>query len=267
MTTAWGLPVCVASKAVLGRLLILVLIDAPLRVSSPQTTMSAGPSRASTSSSHPKFLPIFNAALESYKNKTKQDLVSHPLLPILQSCDSPEAIITVLRGQIPAFDQSQSGDDGLTKWVSPTVKVLYSFSATLGAGVGLVSTRKIFREVCAQHFLFRHSLQQTQYLRALVFSSLSVSFIISLCSLIDPLGPQAAKYTGASHDKLVDVFNRIEHFFRRLEIYTGVTPTTAMTDIIVEILVEVLTILAVATKEVKRGRFSESISRRFTVLY
>jgi len=33
-----------------------------------------------------------------------------------------------------------------------------------------------------------------------------------------------------------------------------------MTDMIVEIMVEVLTILAIATKEVKRGRFSELIS-------
>jgi hypothetical protein len=30
-----------------------------------------------------------------------------------------------------------------------------------------------------------------------------------------------------------------------------------MTDMIVEIMVEVLTILAIATKDVKRGRFSE----------
>ena len=39
-----------------------------------------------------------------------------------------------------------------------------------------------------------------------------------------------------------------------------------MTDIIIEIMVEVLTILAVATKEVKRGRFSELMSRRYTIL-
>jgi len=55
----------------------------------------------------------------------------------LQSCDSPEAILTVLREQIPAFNQSQNGDDRLTKWVSPTVSVLYAFSATVGQGVGL----------------------------------------------------------------------------------------------------------------------------------
>jgi hypothetical protein len=39
-----------------------------------------------------------------------------------------------------------------------------------------------------------------------------------------------------------------------------------MTDIIVDIMVEVLTTLAVATKEVKRGRLSESMPCRFTIL-
>jgi hypothetical protein len=39
-----------------------------------------------------------------------------------------------------------------------------------------------------------------------------------------------------------------------------------MTDIIVDIMVEVLAILAVATKEVKRGRLSESMLCRFAIL-
>jgi hypothetical protein len=93
----------------------------------------------STSTSHSNFASIFNAALEAYKNKTKKDLTSHPLLPNLQSCESPEAVLTVLREQIPAFTQSQNSDDGLTKWVAPTVNVMYSFSATLGQGVGMVN--------------------------------------------------------------------------------------------------------------------------------
>ena len=39
-----------------------------------------------------------------------------------------------------------------------------------------------------------------------------------------------------------------------------------MTDIIIEIMVEVLAILAIATKEVKRGRFSELLTRIFSIL-
>ena len=39
-----------------------------------------------------------------------------------------------------------------------------------------------------------------------------------------------------------------------------------MTDIILEIMVEVLTVLAIVTKEVKHGRISELILDRFTIL-
>lgn len=83
----------------------------------------------------------------------------------------------------------------------------------------------------------------------------------------DAHGPQAAKDATVSHDKLIDLFNRVERFFRRLESYTRITPTTAMTEMIIEIMVEVLNVLAIATKEVKCGRLSKLISRaRYTIL-
>jgi hypothetical protein len=69
-----------------------------------------------------------------------------------------------------------------------------------------------------------------------------------------------------NQDKLAELFNRIGYFFRRLEIYTKVPPTTAMTDIIVEIMVKVIMILGIATKETQRGRLSEFIPSIFTVL-
>jgi hypothetical protein len=106
-----------------------------------------------------------------------------------------------------------------------------------------------------------------QSLRASAFSSWLVSFVASLQPILTHHGSQAAKDASASQDKLIDLFNRTERFFRRLEIYTGITPTTAMTDIIIEIMVEVLVILAIATKEVKRGRLSELMSRRFIIHY
>ena len=77
---------------------------------------------------------------------------------------------------------------------------------------------------------------------------------------------QAAKDASTGQEKMTEIFNRIEHFFRRLEIYTALTPTAAMTDIIVKIMVEVLMILAIATNEVRCGPLSESISRGFPLL-
>ena len=69
---------------------------------------------------------------------------------------------------------------------------------------------------------------------------------------------------------LIDIFVRIEGFFMRLEAYTEVRPNAVMTYVIVKIMTEVLSILAIATKEIKQGRSSESINihkSHFTYLF
>ena len=58
---------------------------------------------------------------------------------------------------------------------------------------------------------------------------------------------------------LIDIFLRIEFFFKRLESYTEVPPTAAMTEVIVKIMIQMLSLLAIATKEIKQGRSSELI--------
>ena len=91
------------------------------------------------SSSSSSFQSIFDASLQSYNNKTKNKLLDHPLATQLQSCDSPNAILSVLQDLIHQFDQRRASDERLNKWLNPTVNVLYTFSDTLGEGVGLVS--------------------------------------------------------------------------------------------------------------------------------
>jgi hypothetical protein len=58
----------------------------------------------------------------------------------------------------------------------------------------------------------------------------------------------------------MDIFDCIENFFRRLRSYIAEPMTVAMADIIVKIMAEVIEILGLVTKEVKRGRASESIA-------
>ena len=101
-----------------------------------------------------------------------------------------------------------------------------------------------------------------------VFSPANVIFagigvLLQVCSL--QLGVdhsktyiyQATMDVRASQDTLVDTFERIELFFRRLEMYTEVPPTAGMMDVIVRIMVEVLSVLGIATEEIKQGRMSE----------
>ena len=69
---------------------------------------------------------------------------------------------------------------------------------------------------------------------------------------------QAVRNTRASHGIIVEIFERIEFFFMRLENYTEVPPTTEMREIIVKIMVEVLSILAIVTKDINQCRMSGS---------
>ncbi|KAH9060260.1 hypothetical protein EDB87DRAFT_623194 [Lactarius vividus] len=171
----------------------------------------------STAAASSRFQLIFNAALKSYQKQTKKDLTTHPLASQLQSCDSTSAIFAVLQEQVHEFDQAHSSDERLTKWLIPTVNVLYAFSAAVSEGIGLVfSPAKV------------------------IFAGIGVLL-------------SAAKDVAASKDTLAGLFERIGFFFTRLESYTAVTPTAAMTKLITKIMVEVLTIFGIATKELRRG--------------
>lgn len=144
----------------------------------------------STSTSRPDFVFIFNAALEAYKRRTKIDLASHPLLPILQVCDSAEAVLAVLQERIPAFSQSQNGGDGLTNWVFPTVNVLYSVSRTLGQGVGLVNVQMLPEEFSVLISTFRRFHRRMQFLWESAFFSWSASFIFPCAAYFDTQAPR-----------------------------------------------------------------------------
>jgi hypothetical protein len=101
----------------------------------------------------------------------------------------------------------------------------------------------------------------------LEFSSRSASFFIPLpWPHFDTQVLQAAKDVGAGREILIEVFTRVQYYFKRLEIYTNVPATDAMKNIMVDIMVEIISFLAIATKEVKRGRASQLISGLIVVL-
>lgn len=93
----------------------------------------------SSSESSLYFQSVFNTALETYENKTKNKLLTHPLATQLQSRNSPAAVLFTLQELIQQFDQRHRSDERLRSWLSPTVGVLFSFSGLISEGVGLVS--------------------------------------------------------------------------------------------------------------------------------
>jgi hypothetical protein len=93
----------------------------------------------SSSESSLYFQSVFNTALEAYENKTKNNLLTHPLASQLQSCNSPAAVLSVFQELFQQFDQRHRSDERLRNWLNPTVNVLLSFSSLISEGVGLVS--------------------------------------------------------------------------------------------------------------------------------
>jgi hypothetical protein len=98
---------------------------------------SSKPPTPTVSSSN--FNVIFEKALKEYKKKTREGLTVHPLATELNKCNSPAAILAILQGQVDQFNQSQSRDERLQRWLSPTINVLLAFTETLGEGISLVS--------------------------------------------------------------------------------------------------------------------------------
>ena len=80
---------------------------------------------------------MLDAALVKYKEKTGVDLLAHWLASELQTCESADSVLDILRDQAKAFEQS--GDQKLMKWIDPLVHVLKTFSDALGDGVSLVN--------------------------------------------------------------------------------------------------------------------------------
>jgi hypothetical protein len=101
-------------------------------MSQPSTSFSVPQTPATTTCSDIE--RIFDAALKSYKKKTKKDLKSHDLFKQLETCDSPTAILTLFQ----ATQFEIGGDDRLKRWLVPTLNVLCAFSNTLGEGISLV---------------------------------------------------------------------------------------------------------------------------------
>jgi hypothetical protein len=98
------------------------------------------PNSESKALSNSNYQHIFSVAVESYRKRTGNDLTSNPLLPRLEPCRSPDAVIALLREQIPGFDQSRNDNDSerLLNWLKPTVNVIVAFSGTIGEFVSPV---------------------------------------------------------------------------------------------------------------------------------
>ncbi|KAH9033912.1 hypothetical protein EDB85DRAFT_2144696 [Lactarius pseudohatsudake] len=132
-----------------------------------------------SSSSIPNFLPIFEKALQEYKKKTGKDLTTHPLATEIESCRSPDAILTVLQWKADELNQSRNSDERLTKWLNPTVNILNALSATPGEGAGSVSRPPRFAlPVFALTLTLRYSVTVFPPTK-IIISGISILLVVS----------------------------------------------------------------------------------------
>jgi hypothetical protein len=83
--------------------------------------------------------------------------------------------------------------------------------------------------------------------------------------LADPINvviPQAAKDVRSSHDALVELFERMESLFKHLGKFS--LPIEMAEIFTMKIVAEVLSLLSIATRKVKRRRLSELFLLRYT---
>jgi hypothetical protein len=93
-----------------------------------------------------------------------------------------------------------------------------------------------------------------------------LGILLSVCAFLSSLSAhlrdmqayQAVKGVLDDYDTLTDLLESVEHFLNRLDIYTKIPPTVSMTEMVIKILVELLYILALATKQLQQGKLSES---------
>ncbi|KAH9987220.1 hypothetical protein BJV77DRAFT_1161438 [Russula vinacea] len=153
-----------------------------------------------------------------------KDLRNHPLADRIDSCDSPDSIIDIFQEQSRAFGEFMNGDTKLFKWLRPVVNVLHA-----------LSTNSVLSDNGSLVFPPAKA----------VFSGIGILL-------------SEAKHVRESYDAPADIFECIENFLRRLRVYTEIPLTSAMTEVVIKIMVELLSVLTLATKQINRGRFKES---------
>jgi hypothetical protein len=200
------------------------------------------------------FSTIFNAASTEYHRVTGKRLDTHPFAALFDTCNTTEAILNIFRTQAQAFSRSRKGDERLMAWLDPMVHILFVFG-TLGEGIGLVSLPvhplRLFPKTW---FSAIHTRQNDLYRHRC--SSWGESHCESLVRIPLTSSSQAVKDVVASHDTLINLFERIHFFLQRLNSYAGIPLTSGLTELLGMIMAQILSVFALSTKAMTEKRIS-----------
>jgi hypothetical protein len=180
----------------------------------------------------------------------------------LQNCDSVEGITALLQYQAKNFQKS----DKIIKPVETIVSILtpLTFAASLPDTLGLVR-KDVMMSCFASLTVFIQTFPPAKAIQACLGVLLNVraGLFFSSKRPCDIQVNQTAKDVIASWDALVGLLESIGHFVGRLKIYTEVPLSSTMVEIVVQIMVELISILALETEKFTRHRLSESVFADF----
>jgi len=207
-----------------------------------------------------RFQALLESAVQAYEKKAGVILADSEdsLAMRLQCCHSADDIATLLQGQARAIDDFQQRDR-IFKSIKTTVSILSPISS-FADDVGLVR-RKVLMACFPSLTVFtditptrKGDTRYSRYPTAGMF--LSSSRYPSDVQL-----NQAANCVITSCDVLANMLESIEHFINRLRIYTVTSHSMpAVDEIVVKLMVELISVLALVTRKLKKRRLRESLS-------
>ncbi|KAH8979985.1 hypothetical protein EDB86DRAFT_3248181, partial [Lactarius hatsudake] len=172
--------------------------------------------------SSPNFQSIRDA-LEKYTEQMKTDLQDNPFAEEVKRCDSPNDVLELLEKTKDEFKEYRDKNRKFIDCLNPVVQFVHIFSGILGEATSLVPFQPA----------------------KLVFVGINVLFT-------------AAKGVSASYDALLELFECIGSFLKRLKIYTMIDDLSpSMKDITGKIMIELLFILIQAKEQIKQGRLKK----------
>ncbi|KAH9964836.1 hypothetical protein BC827DRAFT_1153795 [Russula dissimulans] len=171
----------------------------------------------------PELRSLFEAALNEFETRTGTKLVQNRIFDELLACESVESILYILQEQAKPLRTALGNDSTLMKWIKRTVTVLHFLSTNKMIVDGVSSAFPPARAVFA-----------------------AIGMLLSAINVKD---------IDKNYDTLIDLFESFESVLKRLDIYTKIPSTPAMTEIIVKILTELLYTISLAIQQIRQGRF------------
>ena len=205
---------------------------------------------------------FFDAALQDYGRQTGINLIDHSLVRQLENCNSVESITTLLQGQAESIREFRGDESDLMKSIKHVVDILHTLSRTSSFGERTDLVRLSRRASCI-------IVVPDAYYTAILTSESNIccfchptrgkplALFPSAC-FCNIQVPQVVKDVSSSYDMLIHLFDSIG-IFPRVDIYALIPPTFATKEIITMIMVELLSTIALATKQIMQGRLDRPV--------